>query len=175
MTTPRQLGVNSVCVHTGETAMSRQSLAQQEKQEAIDYLRTILEPGDTVYTILRHVSRSGMSRTIGVCIIDPRLVNPDKGMADLTGWAAKALSNPLDRDRWGVKVGGCGMDMGFNLVYNLSYTLFPTGHGCIGEYCPSNDHNNGDRDYRPHKPYGLKPQIEHWHTDGGYALRHKWL
>src|SRR3990167_3597733 len=149
--------------------MSRQSLAQQEKQEAIDYLRTILEPGDTVYTILRHVSRSGMMRVIGAIQMTEDSPN------DITPRAAKALGEPLDRDRWGVKVGGCGMDMGFHLVYNLSYTLFPTGHGCICEHCPSNDHNNGDRDYRPHKPYGLKPQIEHWHTDGGYALRHKWL
>ena|SRR3990167_549965 len=156
--------------------MSRQSLAQQEKQEAIDYLRTILEPGDTVYTILRHVSRSGMMRVIGAIQMTEDSPN------DITPRAAKALGEPLDRDRWGVKVGGCGMDMGFHLVYNLSYTLFPTGHGCIGEHCPSNDHNNGDRDYTPHSR-GIHPSgpgeidmgAEHWHSDGGYALRHKWL
>ena len=35
-----------------------------ERDEAIANLREILKPGDTVYTILRHVSKSGMSRVI---------------------------------------------------------------------------------------------------------------
>lgn len=34
------------------------------KEEAIQELRNILKPGDRVYTILRSVSRSGMSRCI---------------------------------------------------------------------------------------------------------------
>lgn len=44
--------------------MSRQSQKAQERQEAIERLREILKPGDTVYTIIRHVSRSGMQRSI---------------------------------------------------------------------------------------------------------------
>ena len=160
--------------------MSRQSLAQQEKQEAIDYLRTILEPGDTVYTILRHVSRSGMMRVIGAIQMTEDSPN------DITPRAAKALGEPLDRDRWGVKVGGCGMDMGFHLVYNLSYTLFPDSFYCIGENCPSNDHTNL---YLIPAPEGTcldhverktgvcrKKDCKPWkHSDGGYALRHRWL
>lgn len=59
---------------------------------------------------------------------------------------------------------GCGMDVGFSLVYNLGWVLFPNGFECVGERCPSNDHSNGDRDYSPHH-----------HSDGGYALRQRWL
>ncbi len=71
----------------------------------------------------------------------------------------------MDRKNWGVKMGGCGMDMGYHLVNNLGYALFPNGVPCTGEDCPSNDHNNGDRDYTAGK----------LHRDGGYAFRHRWL
>lgn len=138
-----------------------------ERAAAIERLREWLKPGDTVYTILRHVSRSGMSRSIA-------LVKPDDDdMTDLTWSAAKAgVGSGLDRDRGGVKMGGCGMDMGFALVYELSHVLFPDGFGCIGKGCPSNDHSNGDRDYRPHD---VAVENHHWHRSGGYALRHRWL
>ena len=39
---------------------------QAERDEAREKLRKWLKPGDTVYTVLRHVSRSGMMRTIQV-------------------------------------------------------------------------------------------------------------
>lgn len=39
---------------------------QAEKDEAAERLREILKPGDTVYCILRHVSRSGMQRRISL-------------------------------------------------------------------------------------------------------------
>ena len=141
---------------------------EKEQEEAKEYLRTLIKPGDTVYTILRHVSRSGMMR-----IIDPVIMTTDAGPYSITGWTAKALGEPLDRDRWGVKVGGCGMDMGFHLVYNLSYTLFPDGFGCIGEHCPSNDHSNDGM--RPQGRTSIDYSPDRHHQDGGYALRHKWL
>ena len=131
---------------------------ETERQEAIEKLRGMVKPGDTLYTILRHVSRSGMQRTIDV------LVMTKDGPFSIAGWAAKAVRLPMDSDRWGVKVGGVGMDAGFELVYNLGYALFGNGWGCVGEGCPSNDHANGDRDYSPHA-----------HSDGGYALRQRWL
>jgi hypothetical protein len=96
---------------------------------------------------------------------------PD-GPMFITGMAAAAMGERWDRDKGGIVVSGCGMDMGFHLVYNLSYTLWPFGHDCVGKPCsshpkgcPSNDHSNGDRNYSP----------DHTHTDGGYALRHNWL
>ncbi len=133
---------------------------EAERQEAVEKLRNWLEPGDTVYTILRHVSRSDMTRHIGVVIMQDGIdLHPN--------WAvAKAIGVRLMPRRGSdVVMGGCAMDMGFALVYDLSRTLFPDGFDCVGEGCPSNDHSNGDRDYTPHR-----------HTsDGGYALRQRWL
>ena len=117
-----------------------------------------LPPGAMIYTILRHVSRSGMSRWIDAYYHghgSPICLSPQ---------AARILGCPLS-NRWqGVRLNGCGMDIGFELVYCLSRALYPDGFQCVGEKCPSNDHSNGDRDYTPHH-----------HTDGGYALRHQWL
>lgn len=66
----------------------------------------------------------------------------------------------------GLIVGGCGMDMGYHLVYALARKLWPDGFDCIGPGCPSNDHSNGDRDYTPGHRH---------HADGGYCLKHRWL
>lgn len=130
---------------------------QREQQEAIENLRKIIKPGDTVYTILRHVSKSGMMRHVKPYVIID-------GRPQWIGyWTSKALDMRLADDD-GVKVGGCGMDVGFELVYNLSRVLFKDNFICIGEKCRSNDHVNGDRDYTPHK-----------HSDAGYALRQEWM
>jgi hypothetical protein len=118
--------------------------------EAVDELRAMLPPGSEVKTILRHCSRSGMSRSISV-VIDGE---------DLTWLAARAMGEKFDR-YGGITRGGCGMDMGFDLVYSLSRRLYPDGFGCIGERCPSNDHCNGV----------AGPA----HESGGYALKHRWL
>jgi hypothetical protein len=150
----------------------------QEREEARQRLRAdYLKPGDFVHTVLRHVSASGMSRRIDLY----KLENGEPHW--LSGLASKALGIRQGKDG-ALVVGGCGMDMGFHVVYELSARLFPDGFGCIGEGCPSNDHSNGDRDYTPNV-LGLQtgPDGEkiiggcgsHWHRDGGYALRHRWL
>lgn len=146
-----------------------------DKAEAVAKLRDLLPPGSTVYTILRHVSRSGMSRSISAVAI-----REDGGVWELDGLVSRALGMTLDRNRGGVKMGGCGMDMGFALVYDLAYTLYPKGFGCIGEKCRSNDHSNGDRDYTPHghrgpRYDGTKESLAHWHNSGGYSISHRWL
>jgi hypothetical protein len=95
----------------------------KDKQDAIDQLREWLKPGDTVYTILEHVSRSGMSRTIRVVVPYVR----DDGRIDHLHpnySVAKAIGARRKGD--GIVMGGCGMDMGFALVYELSSVLY--GH-----------------------------------------------
>ena len=132
---------------------------QRERQEAIEHLREFIKPGDTVYTTLKHVSRSGMLRIIDVHVIE------DNQPRWIAYTVAKAIDAPFNqRASDGIKMTGCGMDMGFALVYDLSYNLFRDGFDCTGENCHSNDHSNGDRDRTPHR-----------HSDPGYALRHRWL
>ena len=85
-----------------------------------DELRKILQPGQTVYTILRHVSASGMSRRISLTTIhDGELRRLDNLVADLLDYR--------QHKHEGLIVTGCGMDMGFGLVYNLGAALWPDG------------------------------------------------
>jgi hypothetical protein len=134
-----------------------------QAEEAREQLRAMLPPGSTVKTILRHVSRSGMTRAI----------SPVVDGEDVSWLVVRAVPGFRFNQRHdGITMGGCGMDMGFSLVYTLSRALYPNGFECIGEgdpdtwgsRCPSNDHSNGDRDYTPHH-----------HSSGGYALKQAWL
>jgi hypothetical protein len=139
--------------------MSSKAIVQEEKAKSLAQLREWIKPGDTVFTVLRHVSRSGMQREIGlVTFLGDDPIHPNHHAATVLGLRMGT------QDRDAVKVGGCGMDMGFHLVYELSHALFPAGFECTGKGCQSNDHSNGDRDYLPHH-----------HKDGGYAIRHRWL
>ena len=82
----------------------------------------------TVYTVLRHVSQSGMSRDISLKTVE------DGQIRDITYTASIALGEkPKDKNGQRViRVNGCGMDMGFHLVYGLSSVLY--GHEDRGGY-----------------------------------------
>ena len=124
----------------------------------IEELKQLLKPGDEVYTDLKHVSRYGMERAISVKIIR------NNQILDISYLTAIATDFKLHNKYEGIKIVGCGMDMGFAIVYDLSRVLYADTFECIGKSCPSNDHFNGDRNYEPHI-----------HSDGGYALRQRWL
>jgi|SRR3990167_949379 len=112
---------------------------QQERAEARERLLKWLKPGDTVYTVLRHVSRSGMQRELGVVLlkIDKQATEPRFKIVDLhvNDPVARVLGWRVSKDRDAVVVNGCGMDTGFDLVYNLSIALFcPHGYTEEGAY-----------------------------------------
>lgn len=160
---------------------SQKQEKKEQQQAALARLHELVKPGDTVYTILRHVSRSGMQRVIDAVILT------EDGPFNAGYLFARILGARFDRDRSGVVIGGCGMDMGFHLVYSASSKLYRAGFGCIGEKCPGNDHSNGDRDYGPHvddcpqsagevgTDIPRQRSYRHWHKDGGYALTQRWL
>ncbi len=90
-------------------------------EEAIKQLKKILRKGDTVYSVLRHVSRSGMMRHISFYAIKGnKPVFLDGHIEAVTSYKRV----PMGKGE-GLKVSGCGMDMGFSVVYNLSCILFP--------------------------------------------------
>jgi hypothetical protein len=98
---------------------------KEQKQERFDYakkqlLEFYLKEGDTVYTVLRSVSSSGTSRTISL------KVAREGKILDLTYFAADVLGWPLVEKNGSraLRVGGCGMDMGFHTVYTLASVLF---------------------------------------------------
>ena len=148
------------------------AMITEEQNEYRDKLRAMLSPGTTVYTSLDHVSRSGMSRRISAYIVE------DGAISDITWLVSRAGIAKRHRDG-GLVMGGCGMDMGFALVYSMGRALYPNGFPCTGSNgwtatgrkaknprCMSNDHSNGDRIYRK----GRKHK-----GDGGYALKQTWL
>ncbi len=93
-------------------------VSKTDREEAIAELRKTLKPGDTVYGVVRHVSRSGMSRNIDLYVI--RNNTP----VYLTGYASKVLDYSLAKHDRGMVDGGCGMDMVFHCVYSLAGVLF---------------------------------------------------
>lgn len=113
--------------------------------ETLERLRTWLPKGATAYTILDHVSRSGMSRRIRVVVplidgtyrqsIHPQsrkmtdyverqsiridFIHPNHAIAEVLGRRVKDDA---------IICHGAGMDMGFELVYALSLKLYGDGY-----------------------------------------------
>src|SRR5436189_279748 len=78
----------------------------------------------TLYTSVQHVARSGLPGESKPYVMqngEPRWIG---------SLVAKAVGMRLGKHE-GVIIGGCGMDMGFALVSDLSATLYPEGFGCI--------------------------------------------
>jgi len=76
-------------------------------------------PTDTIYTVLRHVSSSGMQREISVKMIDAgRIIHLDYLVSTALG-LKQGKHN-------GIVVRGCGMDMGFHIVHNLLRAVNPS-------------------------------------------------
>jgi hypothetical protein len=127
---------------------------QSERAEAIARLRETLKPGDTLYTVLRHVSRSGMYRAIDVYYLANGDTNKDGTLRPpvkmwLSRLIARATGIRFDENREAIGIGGCGMDMGFEIVYTLGRAMWPDGV---------------ESDYSGRK-----------NNDGGYAFRQEWL
>lgn len=99
---------------------------ERAKQEAMDMLRKVLKRGDTVYTVLRHVSKSGMQRRI-----DCYCIGEDRRPFFLSGYIGKVLGLRHNYKKGGLVVNGCGMDMGYHIVHSLSSAMF---RGSKGEY-----------------------------------------
>ena len=122
--------------------MSTKSQAAADKAEAIESLRKFLERDERIYTVLRHRAASGMTRFIDLYYIKNNV--PYR----ITWQAARALGWTYDVKREALRVGGCGMDIGFHTVYTLSSILFR-------EAPTFKDSVTGE--------------------DAGYSLRHEWL
>ena len=105
--------------------LSKKAIKEQEKQEAIATLLTLVKPNDIIYTDIKSVSSSGMSRQIACYIA----YNNEQGQArvkEVTWYVGRACDLKIG-SKDGLLVGGCGMDMAFSVVYNLGRTLWPNG------------------------------------------------
>lgn len=121
----------------------------EDRTNALNELKELVKVGDTVYTILRHVSASGMSRRISIIVIK------DNEPLMIDYLVSKILDLKRTPRAEGVQISGAGMDMGFEIVYSLGRALFPDGFKVEGRG------RNGD--------------TSGWDKDGGYSLKHRWL
>lgn len=77
--------------------------------------------GVTIYTVLRHVSQSGMTRVIDAfMIVDGTPVSLRSALVQ-AGFKVHPTHD-------GVKITGAGMDMGFHLVYTLGMAAHGDGY-----------------------------------------------
>lgn len=90
-----------------------------------------IKRGETIYTVLRHVSNSGMTRDISLLLIRPG------NKIDIQNISYAALEffhdhgyNHYKRGKYDISIRTkrCGMDMGFEMVYNLSNLMFGDGY-----------------------------------------------
>ena len=96
----------------------------REESEALENLREWIKPGDTIYTVIRSVSRSGMSRRIDVIKFDGQhRTYLTTNMAKLGIGGMRMTTRDWHQSR-GASIPGCGMDMGFHAVDSLCYKLF---------------------------------------------------
>ncbi len=131
--------------HKGCTRLTISAGKLARKEYARAELRKLIAPGQRVHCVLRNVSGSGMSRRISLFITTgDDLRNIDMLTASAIGWKVS--------EKGGIVVSGCGMDMGFHIVYTLGYALWP--HGTP----------------EPHGKRNGEPD-----SDGGYALKHEWV
>lgn len=105
--------------HEHNSQRRRTGAVQQnpERDEAIASLKQRLKTGTVVYTVLRSVSDSGMSRTLDLYVVAKHEI------VRITWSVAQVLESTYDRRKEALRVHGCGMDMGHHVVCNLSRVI----------------------------------------------------
>ena len=137
--------------HKDCEVLPRAKGAELYRSQEVAHLKTFLKPSMTVYTKVESVSGSGMSRRISVYAVLPKTKTEPARIANISGAVAN-VTGYTHSDKGGISIGGCGMDMGFAIVYALGRALWPKGTP---------------------KPHGMRNGVPD--KDGGYALKHTWL
>ena len=111
------------------------NVTEEDYDNAISALKRYFPKGRTVYTTLNHVSQSGMTRHIDV--LAPAMTKNRDGrglsIVNVSYYVANACGYNRAKDG-SLKVGGCGMDMGFSVAYDLSRTLYGDGYALEHEW-----------------------------------------
>lgn len=84
-------------------------LSKKDLAVKIERAKTEFPEGTTLYTVVKHVSRSGMMRRIApIVVVKGEARNVSAIVSDVLGWKWT--------DDGAIQVSGCGMDMAFHLV-----------------------------------------------------------
>lgn len=89
-----------------------------ELKNAKDQLISLLSETDIIYTVLRSVSKSGLSRSISFYVVDN-----NKEIVNINYYIKTLLGYKFNKTRDGLIVKGCGMDMGYHVVHTLKHEL----------------------------------------------------
>lgn len=107
-------------------------VTKQQKDEALAFLKNNLNEHDTVFYIVKNVSNSGMYRHIDFYTFKVKDVFEEGEnrvqKVWLSGAISKVLGYPLKEKTQSLGVSGCGMNMGFAVIYNLAEVLFGDGY-----------------------------------------------
>lgn len=93
---------------------------KEQIDNAQNMLNKFLKEDMQVYTTVHSVAASGMSRKMSLYIVH------DDGIMNITFWVAAVLGLKMDSDHK-LTISGCGMDMGWKIVNDLSYRIFNSG------------------------------------------------
>lgn len=99
---------------------AQQDESRQNLKDALERATRDRQGRPIIYTVLRTVSKSGMSRRITPFVIDATTAEPVS-----LAWDYERSHGRMADDstgRWACKVQGCGMDMGFHLADNIAAT-----------------------------------------------------
>lgn len=123
--------------------------AEKDAQAAagLEALKECIQVGSRIYYTVTSVAASGMSRHMKFFMVR------DGEIKSLTHAIAAALALKWNGDG-SLTISGCGMDMGFHVVYTIGRMLWPEGDG------KTVTGRNGDKG----------PE-----TDGGYLLKYSYL
>lgn len=112
----------------GVKMTTRKEQMQKEKDDTINYLRSlfipILQKGEkpVLYTKCVYVSSSGMMRHIDVYFMKENKPIYLNWYIEKLGTYKRGRFDAKNSDS--LRVGGCGIDMGFHVVYGLSHQVF---------------------------------------------------
>jgi len=131
--------------HKQDKKLTKKEGEQLYKEQCRNELLSLVKPNDKIYVNVVSVSSSGMSRKMSFHIIK------DNELRSISYLVSVVAGYNTDNN-YNLKVSGCGMDMGFSVVYNLGRCLWrdgtPESHGT----------RNGVADF-----------------DGGYALKYSYI
>lgn len=104
-----------------------EAIERLRRAEAIGRLRAILPPGSTVYTILRHVARSGMMRRLDVYALDTDS-DGKPWMRYLSGLVSHATGLKFTakggaREDCGLVLNGCGYSQSDEIIDRIEEAI----------------------------------------------------
>ena len=92
-------------------------IAKLKNDESIQNFLKIFRHKQISATVTR-VSKSGMTRWLQFLAVD------EGGIRDITYYVAKLTNHTYKNEHgWGLKVGGCGMDMIYHILTCLNYAV----------------------------------------------------